>query len=65
MQRGGIEVGSVWPHQRITLGVNPHLVEDRQILQGPKQFSLQHRQEVDLPAQAIFEEDFEGVRTDY
>ena len=61
MQRCGIEVGSVRPHERVSLRVDLNLSEDLRVSQWAVQLAGQDRCEVDLLLRAVLELHSQGV----
>ena len=47
VERFRIKIGAVGPNQRVNLGINSDLIEQRQVAEWPKQFAGEHRREVD------------------
>jgi hypothetical protein len=39
VESGRVEISAVWPHQRMYLGINPDLIEDGHIAQGPEELA--------------------------
>ena len=61
MQRRGIEVGSVWPHQRVCFGVDSNLSEELWVAKWAVQLASQYRGEIDLLLRAVLELHSQGV----
>lgn len=65
MQGGRIEVHSVRPHQRLHLGIDPHLVEQFELAQRALQFARENRPKVDCLFSVVVKTNTEGVWSDY
>lgn len=61
VKRGGIEVGSVRPHERVRLCVESDLSEELRISKWTEQLAGQHWCEVDLLLRAVLERHSQGV----
>ena len=64
MERRGIEVCAVRPHERMNLGIQPHLCEEIRILQRTVQLAGQNRPEIDRLPRAVGELDAQGMGAD-
>src|SRR5207302_7239509 len=47
VESGRVEIGPVWPHQRLDLGINPNLIEEPQIAERAVQLTGQNGTEID------------------
>jgi len=47
MKRGRVEIRAIGPHQRMHFGIDPHLIEHRQLPQWPEKLAGEHQFEVD------------------
>ena len=65
MKRCGIEIRTVRPDQRVQLGVDPDLVEYRQISQRPEHFARQDGLKIDHLRRAIVKTHGERVGSFY
>jgi len=61
VQRCGIEVGSVWPHERVCFGVDSNLSEELGIAKWTVQLARQYRGEIDLLLRAVLELHSQGM----
>lgn len=61
MQRRGVKVGAVRPHERVDLRIDPHLPEKPRITQWPVEFPGQNRLEVDDVLAAIIKSNTKRV----
>jgi hypothetical protein len=64
MQRRRIEVGAVWPNERVGLWVDPNLIEEIKIPERSKQLSSENGLKVDGLLHAIVESDAQRIRSD-
>jgi hypothetical protein len=55
VQSCGVEIGSVWPHDRMSFCVNANLIEQSLVPKRPEQLPLQNGAEVDYLVGAVIE----------
>ena len=64
VQRGGVEVGAVGPHDRVTLRIQPDLAEELGIRKWAKDLTCQDGPEVDDLRSVVGKHKMECVVTD-
>ncbi len=64
VQRGGIEIRTVGPNQRVHLGVQSDLFKQAQVAQRPVKLASKDGAEINFPAQAVVKSDLQGERPD-
>ncbi len=64
MQRGRIKIGTIGPHERVNLGIEPHLPRHGLIPEWSIERTGEDGLEVDLPNHAIAECDSEAIWAD-
>ena len=65
MQRGGIEIGAIGPHQRLDLGIDYDTVEQLEIPQWSIQFTCQDRSKIDGLLCVVIKTDAKSIRRDH
>jgi len=55
MKRRRVEIGAVRPDESAGLGIQSHLIEDRRILERPKEHTAKNRREIDTLLGSVVE----------
>jgi hypothetical protein len=65
VERAGIEVRSVRPHEGSGLGIEDDAIEHSNVLKGTEQRAMKHRLKVDVLLGSVIEAHGELVRADH
>lgn len=50
-----IEIGSVWPNERMNFGINANLIENGQLFKSTKHFASENRLKIDYLLDSVIE----------
>jgi hypothetical protein len=64
MKRRRVEIRAVWPHERVHLGVDSDLIEERQVAERSVEFAGQNRPKVNRLLGAVVKLDAKDIRRD-